>query len=238
MPHIDLTNCTFEQFVVFIFDHEYSPMNVPEWYWEPELEVQYNPTRHANCYIQLFTEPAFLLDRFPRLQLDQAFWAIAGYMPGPVQEIMWDTSIPFELREKCVRSMYFLFEKLYAVNSLTETIFMPGSSCEMWWDLLAGDYSTGSRNRASSDEDRRMQDVMFDTLCQILDLGSEECQGAALHGLNHLRHPETDKAIHKWIRAHPELSAGDIEHAGSHASEVKTLKQRAALSHNFNFVGH
>ena len=51
-----------------------------------------------------------------------------------------------------------------------------------------------------------MQDVMFETLLEILALESENCRAAALHGLGHLRHPKTEEAISEYIHRHPSLS--------------------------------
>jgi len=83
----------------------------------------------------------------------------------------------------------------------------------MWWDSLAYGYFCGNKNRVHSDEEKNMQDVMFETLCQILKLDSEACQGAALHGLGHLVHPDTEKVIRAWIAEHPDLPEEDVDYA-------------------------
>ena len=44
-----------------------------------------------------------------------------------------------------------------------------------------------------------MQDVMFETLTRILRFESETCQSAALHGLGHLRHPDTAAVIADYL---------------------------------------
>jgi hypothetical protein len=51
-----------------------------------------------------------------------------------------------------------------------------------------------------------MQDVIFETLASILELESEACQGAALHGLGHLHHPKTEELIKSYLQRHPSLS--------------------------------
>lgn len=50
-----------------------------------------------------------------------------------------------------------------------------------------------------------MQDVMFQTLSDILALDSEISHGAALHGLGHLHHPATHDLVTEFIRQHPTL---------------------------------
>ena len=62
-------------------------------------------------------------------------------------------------------------------------------------------------------EDERMQDVIFQTLTAILALDSDICQKAALHGLGHLHHPETENLITSYIAQHPDLSKEQHEYA-------------------------
>ena len=69
--YYDLTNASFEEFVNFLFDQEVVPVssdpNLPEpWYFC--AEVTYDPIQ--NQYIQLFTQPAFLLNKFSQEQLE------------------------------------------------------------------------------------------------------------------------------------------------------------------------
>ena len=54
---------------------------------------------------------------------------------------------------------------------------------------------------------------MFDTLSKILNLDSEACQIAALHGLGHLQHPHTEAVIRLYLAAHPELDLETKEYA-------------------------
>jgi hypothetical protein len=44
-----------------------------------------------------------------------------------------------------------------------------------------------------------MQNAMFETLSQILSLPSLECQRAALHGLGHLHHPDTEALVLRYL---------------------------------------
>jgi hypothetical protein len=58
-------------------------------------------------------------------------------MGGPlncsVEEAIWSSEVPFEERANCVRAMYFLYAKLFAVDPLY-------TSSNMWWDALAYDW--------------------------------------------------------------------------------------------------
>jgi hypothetical protein len=108
--------------------------------------------------------------------------------------------LDFITREACVRTMYHLFERLFAIEHLD-------SSAHMWWDALCYDWHCGNRDRANGGDDRYMQDVMFETLAKILQLNSIECQKDALHGLGHLHHPGTKELIDQYVANHPNLSS-------------------------------
>ena len=54
---------------------------------------------------------------------------------------------------------------------------------------------------------------MFNTLKKILSLKSETCQMAALHGLGHLRHPNTKSIIEKYIEDNSDLADDRISYA-------------------------
>ena len=53
--------------------------------------------------------------------------------------------------------MFHLFERLFAHDPLDTAV-------QMWWDSLAYDWHCHNRSRENGGADRRMQDVMFETL--------------------------------------------------------------------------
>jgi hypothetical protein len=83
----------------------------------------------------------------------------------------------------------------------------------MWWDALAYDWHCGNRARSNGGEDLAMQDVMFDTLVRILSLPQRSCQEAALHGLGHLHHPDTENAVQRFLNSGNAISADLKEYA-------------------------
>jgi hypothetical protein len=89
-----------------------------------------------------------------------------------------------------------LFTQLFANESLE-------TSVQMWWDSLCYDWNSGNRDRSRGGEDALMQDVLFETLSELLNSDSETCQGAVLHGLGHLHHPRTEELINSLSRATP-----------------------------------
>jgi hypothetical protein len=94
--------------------------------------------------------------------------------------------------------MFVLFRDLFATEPF-------GNSVCMWWDSFCYAWHCGNRKRSRGGEDRTMQDVMFETLVDILELESRICQGAALHGLSHLHHPDTGNAIRLYLSRNPSL---------------------------------
>lgn len=97
--------------------------------------------------------------------------------------------MPWKLRKSCIRAMVPLFEKFFSRKPL-------GQTCHMWWDLL--------RFFADNREDRVVEEV-FLALEKILFIDSLDCQGAALHGLGHLDHPDKESLINKYLSKHEDL---------------------------------
>jgi hypothetical protein len=199
MEEIDITGISFDSFVSFMFDRP-----VPQegqrkcWYWS--VEAVFDPAQFASYYVKLFSEPRFLLQTFSKPQLEEGFWAIPSCtLNCSVRELIWMDDLDFTIRAGCVRAMYYLFERLFAIEHLE-------TSANMWWDALCYDWHCGNRSRSRGGEDELMQDVMFETLAQVLNLESAQCQGDALHGLGHLHHPSTDKLIEQYIASHSTLT--------------------------------
>src|SRR5262249_4860704 len=100
----DMRDASFEDFVDFLFAHDLAPS--PEGSWYRHVEVDYDPRRIASYYIRLFSAPRFLRSRFSQAQLEQGFWAILGGILGcSIGDVIWDRTVPFEVRADCVRSM-------------------------------------------------------------------------------------------------------------------------------------
>jgi len=65
-----------------------------------------------------------------------------------------------------------------------------------------------------------MQDVLFGTLCQVVLIDSSICRGSALHGLEHLHHPETLTFIDGLIRSRPDLAEELTQYADGIRGQV------------------
>jgi hypothetical protein len=219
----DLTKCSFEEFVTFLFDRSV-PLGedsfaalarhgeTDKWNpWYYDCVVWFEPTVLCGHYSRLFREPQLPLDRFSKAQLEQGFWAAQSpTLDCSAYHLVWNREVSFDFREECIRSMYFLFRDLFFDEPLQDSVCM-------WWDSFCYGWHCGSRKRSCGGEDLLLQDVMFETLSQILALESDICQGAALHGLSHLHHPRTGKVIEAYISKHPLLSEEWKDAAGSAA---------------------
>ena len=206
----DIRDYTFDQFIAFIFARDVSPAPCPgqkrdPWYYHSE--VMFDRLCVCQYYVRLFIEPTFLLDRFSKPQLEQGFWAIHGpCLDCSAHRTIFDEEVPFSEREQCIRSMFDLFKHLFAREPLE-------TSGNMWWDSLCYDWHCENRSRDNGGENLQLQDVLFETLANILDLDSDFCQGAALHGLGHLHHPGTEELIQSFLDSHPNLAEGQKAYA-------------------------
>lgn len=202
--HIDATQHSFDEFISFLFEHEIAAKEDKAWYWN--TDVTFAERKICEYYIRLFRNPDFLLGRFPKPQLEQGFWAMMSGVDWSVKNLIDETDVPFPLREACVRAMFDLFRGFFATEPLD-------TSCYMWWDAMCYDWYCGNRAREQGGEDLEMQDVMYQTLAEILSLDSQSCQAAALHGLGHLHHPETREFVDRYITNHPSLTETQKEYA-------------------------
>lgn len=208
---VDLTNVSFDEFVAFLFDHEIDhdippgPEKHDPWYFH--VEAEFDAKKIVPYYVRMFGEPEFLLTRFAKARLDEGFWAIQGpNLNCSVSRIIEDSNLPLSFKEECIRSMADLFKRLFAKEPFD-------TSVQMWWDSLCYDWHCGNRKRERGGEDLALQDIYFHTLAKVLAIDSWICQSAALHGLDHLHHPDTAALIGRYIEEHPSLTTEQLAYA-------------------------
>jgi hypothetical protein len=213
-PSSDLTNISFDDFVSFLFDREPSSdskNDAPSPLYH-DVGIEFDAPTICDYYVRLFRQPAFLLTRFTKPQLEQGFWLIQGHvLECSANNLIHYSGLSLSAREKCIDSMADLFEYLF-INEPLDT------SVHMWWDALCYDWHCGNRKREDGGEDQQLQDIFFRTLAKILALDSWICQGAALHGLGHLHHPETKSLIAHFLNTHPSLTEEERQYALAAAS--------------------
>lgn len=199
---VDITHYSFEEFVKFVFDRDVpAEAEMPtaaersrRWYYCTRAILDAH--RLSNHYTRLFTESARLLGMFSKPQLEHGFSAIESMCSFSVKKLIWNADLPFEHRERVVKSMFCLFRDFFRVEPL-------GYRANMWCDGLCYCWEIGQKRRSRGGEDLAMQDVMFTTMSEILSIDSEGCRLAALHGLHHLHHPGTRELIQRYKRTLP-----------------------------------
>jgi hypothetical protein len=208
--HYDLRYARFEEFLDFIFDRpvaahfseENRNRDVPRqncWYDDIELEVEYDPARNCEYFALLFCDPAILFGRYTRSQLEQGFrWMQLSYNDGSAADILWAGALPLERRLAMLQGMYFLYADLFAVEPLFGAPYM-------WWENLTGSVARYALWTHHAADRFVVEQAMFRVLSRILQLESEHCRIDALHGLNHLVHPNKETLIRGYLARYPGL---------------------------------
>jgi hypothetical protein len=204
----ELRLTSFEQFVSLIFEQPEDTLYL----FDPEVDA----TKLCAYYVQLFQHPEFLITKFTKQQVEDGFWTIMGHTyEWSAGNLIEYSEAPLASRKKCIESMAILFERLF-VNEPLDT------SVHMWWDSLCYGWHSGNRKRERGGEDFELQNVFFETLVKVLALDSWICQGAALHGLGHLHHPDTAEVVNRFIAEHPSLTDQQVTYARA-AAEFNVL---------------
>jgi len=223
--YVDISHYSFEEFVDFVFDRDIpresetptAQERANRWYYRTKATSDLQ--RLSGHYVQLFSQPAFLLRRFSQSQLEHGFSAIESGSTFSVKKLIWNTDLAFEHRERVVRSMYYLFRDFFSVEPLRYR-------ANAWWDGLCYVWEMGQRQRSRGGEDLAMQDIMFATMSEILSIDSDECRYAALHGLSHLHHPATLELIQRYRSIFPGLGRWCDEYWAEEAVWEDQVKKR------------
>lgn len=196
---LDLRGLRVEEVADVIFGHE-APRDATgntNWWWNST--IVFEPVEHIAHLTALFRQCDLLRARYTRDQLEQGFWFLISGAPGGLEDLIWEVSIPWDSRAALIEATVDLYRQLFAKDSLD-------TSAYMFWDALAYGYCVPTRYPETDVEDRRVQDAMFAALQEILTIDSLDCQLAALHGLGHLRHPDTEVTIARYLERNPALT--------------------------------
>lgn len=207
--YFDLRHADLLQFQAFIFDHAVPERTHDEnWYFDSNLWIDYDEEINADLFMKLFKGSRELLDKYPRGQIEQGCWAMmSDGLDGDVHQLIWDSKIDTQTKERLIESMFDLYANLFSTDPLETAGFM-------WWDSLAYDFNPMNRaDPEGNEEHRRIRDAMFRTLTRILQLEPLACQRAALHGLNHVLHPDTETVIDEYLAKSTELTEDDRKYA-------------------------
>jgi hypothetical protein len=125
-----------------------------------------------------------------------------------IPSALWKYELPLGPRLECIRAMHHVFSDVVA-KLPADVEFGSGY---MWWDHVCWNFSLDIEQREKiqegdyyhllSPDERSLADCMFETMLRVLNLGEIRCEDAALHGLNHLRHPRGRAVVQAYIDAH------------------------------------
>jgi hypothetical protein len=117
-------------------------------------------------------------------EVDQIVWRYLSY-PGNIGDAPSDLSFPLEQRVRLIEAMVVPFREYLNPLSLKHTSKQNGFF--MWWDIVIA-HQKGIE-----------VELFLEPLKEILYLSNPACQAAALHGLNHLQHPDRHLVIERWL---------------------------------------
>jgi hypothetical protein len=138
---------------------------------------------------RLFRDPS-AAQRFPREKRVEGF----RFLAGAVAPQLWHHGLPSGARISCVSSMVVLYRDLFAADPLGET-------AHMWFDWL-------EQPAPSCAGCAPVHRAVLGVLQDLLAMPSEECQRAALHGLNHWGTAAERRAlIDSWL---PGVASQDL----------------------------
>lgn len=202
---VDLRGRDLERVTDGIFNHAISDEAAHNsWWWQSE--IVFEPIEHVGNLTSIFRNPQPLRRRYTRDQMEQGFWFLISGATGALEDVLWDSSVPWNNRALLIASTVDLYRQLFAHDPLD-------TSAYMFWDALAYGYCVPTRHPESDVEDSRVQGAMFAALQQILAIDSVPCQLAALHGLGHLRHPNTEHVICLYLERNPILTTAHRSYA-------------------------
>jgi hypothetical protein len=182
----------FDEFVSFIFER---PDDHREWYFDPELV---NPELNADTAVQfssrVFSDIQAYTNQFTEGQLSLGLNYLINPSCSSYCYSFLDNSVSERSRSSAIASMYDVFKYVFtriASEIPSHNVHTPPYSynyiCYMWWDVFP-------RHGIPMQRDlKRIDEVILETLRNILLLDSIACKESALHGLGH------------WHAAYPEF---------------------------------
>jgi hypothetical protein len=214
MRTLDLCSKSFEEFVAFFFARDVVADEQQFLYFLRDPSGQSydeaalsRPDVVVSYMTRLFLEFGQIAPKYSLAQLNQGIWGILGENLR-LHELLWDSSVPLEMRIQCIRSMYSVYSDFVS----TSKVEVMENCFHMWWDLILHGFwvqrklfkqhtEMGDVSKLDT-ESRRLLDLMFETLERILGLPDGRTQECALHGLGHLHHPKVRETVQKFIDSH------------------------------------
>jgi len=199
---------TLKNWIRYIFAH---PVTEPAWYWNSNETWLYNiPPAVTVAYLaQLFENSRKVLQPFCEAQLNQGLWYLISNSCSDQIFALFDESVPWSDRQRCIHSIYTFFEQCFAkrcspyLSHTDESNTNPlNSVCYMWWDILPWHGHPEQPNH------REMDAEFINVMQRILALDSDAVVESALHGLGHwyVSYPvKVEAIIDEFLARRPNL---------------------------------
>ncbi|MBX9692637.1 MAG: hypothetical protein K2Z81_09655 [Cyanobacteria bacterium] len=179
---IDLSEQSFNQWVVSVFDH---PESHQEWYLDASV-IEPPPKICVQYVTNAFENAKTILGRFSDKQIrDGLQFLLSNSFSNHVQSI-YNNSVEYKDKRRCVRSFLKLFEDVFYPRCSPHLLHLDEAAssplnevCYMWWDTYPG---------CGQPKDSILRELDFEILEVIkatLELNSLALRESALHGLGH-----------------------------------------------------
>jgi hypothetical protein len=205
-PDFDLSQLTYEEWLMYLFDR---PVGDRVFWNEVDQYDNYHDLAEPATIVQHLQrtclEHGAILRRYSREQVDQGLWWILSESLFDCGRTLFDCTVDFDLRRRCIESMYHVYADIVAKTDgdATETIYW------MWWDFIGHACTSHELDRVTLDW-QLTTSVIIQTLAKIVNLPNRRCQWAALHGLGHLDcHPKAREVVQRYLDAHGEELSAD-----------------------------
>ncbi|MBI1177509.1 hypothetical protein GC207_08730 [bacterium] len=215
-----LQNVTFEQWLDFAFNH---PVTKPAWHWADDADLWAgSATEMVDLLTRTFLDSGTALQSFSDAQLNQGFWYLISVPCSDIACSITNGRVSNHARIDCVKAIVNLFRDCFALrcsnhlSHLDEAGANPlNSICYMWWDLFPVFGKPKEPKWAEFDS------LILEVMGRVLDLDSDACREAALHGLgeSHCYYPDRTPAIVEnfiWKHRHIRDSLRNYAYAAMH----------------------
>ncbi|MEM6281455.1 MAG: hypothetical protein AAF787_04605, partial [Chloroflexota bacterium] len=204
----DLHDADFDALADFVFDH--FPIRRGDhdsFRWNRNARVVFDPGQMIRFYTKMFTDPAFLIERYGKDQIREGFEmdGIRGWADWTISCLIIREETTLDEAEAVIRSMYGLFEHLFSKPDYESIGYM-------WWDIGYGEcgrsweYENRIKRREMTKADwKRLSQATFETQVRVLNMKNRSCQEAAIHAFWHSRHPDKAQVIQKWLDENPDI---------------------------------
>jgi len=181
-----LTNLSFEEWVLFVFDHPVDESKL-EWYWNLDEDWWDGPTALTVDYLtRTFENSTTVFQPYTDSQLNQGLWYIVSNACSNHMFALMDASVSWAERRRCIRSFYTLYEQCFAKRCTPHLSHLDEAGagrlnavCYMWWDIIP------ISGRPEDPNHKEMNQELLQVMESALQLDSIACQESALHGLGH-----------------------------------------------------